>query len=76
MTLLHRLLRPALAWPAESQHRARRNALVASTALAQRRQELREVEEFLELHDRRLRSRPAHGRPLPAAGQGERRDAI
>ncbi len=34
-------------WPVESQLRARRNAMIASTALAQRRAELDEVEEFL-----------------------------
>ncbi|MGY2704356.1 MULTISPECIES: hypothetical protein [unclassified Nocardioides] len=34
-------------WPVESQLRARRNAMVASTALAQRRAELDDVEEFL-----------------------------
>ncbi len=34
-------------WPVESQRAARRNAMVASTALAQRRAELAEVEEFL-----------------------------
>jgi hypothetical protein len=34
-------------WPVESQLRARRNAMVASTALAQRRAELDEVEDFL-----------------------------
>jgi hypothetical protein len=34
-------------WPEESQLAARRNAMVASTALAQRRAELDEVEEFL-----------------------------
>jgi hypothetical protein len=36
-----------------SQHTARRNALVASTALAQQRQEWLEVERFLEEHARR-----------------------
>jgi hypothetical protein len=36
-----------LRWPAQSQQRARRNALVASTALARRRAERIEVEEFL-----------------------------
>jgi len=36
-----------LRWPAQSQHRACRNALVASTALARRRAERLEVEEFL-----------------------------
>ena len=34
-------------WPVESQQRARRNAMIASTALAQRRAELEDVEEFL-----------------------------
>lgn len=38
---------PVRRWPVESQLRARRNAMVASTALAQRRAELDEVEEFL-----------------------------
>ncbi|MFC4786836.1 hypothetical protein ACT8ZV_20340 [Nocardioides sp. MAHUQ-72] len=43
----HRLASAVLSWPVESQQRARRNALIASTALAQRRAELDEVEEFL-----------------------------
>jgi hypothetical protein len=34
-------------WPVDSQHRSRRNAMIASTALAQRRAELDDVEEFL-----------------------------
>jgi hypothetical protein len=34
-------------WPIGSQQRARRNAMVASAALAQRRAELDDVEEFL-----------------------------
>ena len=34
-------------WPRSSQHQARRNALVACTALAERRRERMEVEEFL-----------------------------
>lgn len=34
-------------WPVQSQQVARRNALVACTALADRRRELEEVEEFL-----------------------------
>ena len=42
-----RLVSAVLSWPVESQQRARRNALIASTALAQRRAELDEVEEFL-----------------------------
>jgi hypothetical protein len=42
-----RLVGAVTSWPVESQQRARRNALVASTALARRRAELDEVEEFL-----------------------------
>lgn len=34
-------------WAIESQQTARRNAMIASTALTQRRSELIEVEEFL-----------------------------
>lgn len=37
-------------WHVRSQQVARRNALVACTALAERRQELLEVEEFLASH--------------------------
>lgn len=33
-------------WPVESQQRSRRNAMIASTALTQRRAELDDVEEF------------------------------
>ena len=54
-----------LRWPVESQLRARRNAMIASTALAQRRAELDEVEEFLAALDRTTASedaaRAAHG---------------
>jgi hypothetical protein len=41
------VLRAVGLWPVSSQQVARRNALVASTALAERRRELIEVEEFL-----------------------------
>ena len=50
MTVTHLLRRPVDAvrrWPVESQLQARRNAMIASTALAQRRAELDEVEEYL-----------------------------
>lgn len=50
MSVVHLLRRPVDAvrrWPVESQLGARRNAMIASTALAQRRAELDEVEEFL-----------------------------
>ena len=42
-----RLVQAVGQWPARSQQVARRNALVASTALTERRRELYEVEEFL-----------------------------
>lgn len=48
-----RLISTAATWHVESQQVARRNALVASTALTERRRERLEVEEFLERHSRR-----------------------
>jgi hypothetical protein len=50
-------------WPHRSQQHARRNALVAATALTRRRIERDEVEAFLLAHERRhsLRQRPASG---------------
>lgn len=51
MSIFTRPLRAAirwtLDWPVESQLTARRNAMVASTSLAQRRAEQLEVERFL-----------------------------
>jgi hypothetical protein len=47
MDAARRLARSVLAWPVESQQGSRRNALIASTALAQQRHERDEVEEFL-----------------------------
>ena len=53
------LVRSVLRWPVESQQQARRNALVAGTALAAVRKERDEVEEFLEaLARRRLPAAP------------------
>jgi hypothetical protein len=49
-----RLVTAAAHWHVTSQQQARRNALVASTALTARRQEQRDVEDFLtELQARR-----------------------
>lgn len=48
--VLSRLGRPVAVvrrWPVDSQQRSRRNAMIASTALAQRRADLDDVEEFL-----------------------------
>ncbi len=47
MTLTSHLWTTLRRWPVESQLGSRRNAMIASTALAQRRAELDEVEEFL-----------------------------
>lgn len=64
-----RVLRTAALWPARwpthSQQRARRNALSASTALADRRRELLEVEEFLARHVEAHEAGPSR---TPAAG--------
>lgn len=45
-------------WPVDSQLSARRNALVASTELAARTHERRQVEEFLDRLDRRRGAGP------------------
>jgi hypothetical protein len=45
-----RLVSAAVSWHVTSQHQARHNALVASTALARQRRELQDVEEFLAQH--------------------------
>lgn len=58
-----RPLRRIVAWPVTSQHGARRNALVASTALAKRRRERLDAEEFLTGY---LEARARHDRVLPA----------
>lgn len=42
-----RLVRALGQWPVTSQQAARRNALIACTALAERRRQFLEVEEFL-----------------------------
>ena len=68
MNLSRVVVRPVDAvrrWPVESQLRARRNAMSASTALAQRRAEFDEVEEFLAGHGRtpvpEVAAQAAHG---------------
>ena len=45
--LIEPVVRALSRWAQESQRTACRNAMVASTALAERRRERREVEEFL-----------------------------
>jgi hypothetical protein len=69
-----RLVRSVLGWPVETQLGSRRNALVASTALTQRRKERDEVEEFLVAYATR-RTAPLAG--VPSAEPLEfRRDVI
>jgi hypothetical protein len=45
-----RIVAATATWHVSSQQHARRNALVASTALTERRRELIDVEEFLAAH--------------------------
>ena len=45
-----RMIIGVLSWPVASQQQARRNALLAATALAQAAHERRETEEFLAAH--------------------------
>lgn len=54
-------LRAVLAWPVASQQRSRRNAMVASTALAERRLERLQAEQYLAAHARRHRVRRQRG---------------
>jgi hypothetical protein len=54
MRIARTMIRAVLTWPVESQQGARRNALVASTTLAQEAHERREVEAFLDAHVPRL----------------------
>jgi len=63
--LIHHLS-PIARWAVESQQRSRRNAMLASTTLTQRRSERVEVEEFLAS----LRGRTATpaNRPVTARG--------
>ncbi|MDF1605190.1 hypothetical protein [Nocardioides sp. YIM 152315] len=48
-------------WPVASQKRSRRNAMIACTALAQRRAELDDVEEFLAALHREQALEVVHG---------------
>ena len=45
---MERVVEAVRRWPVESQQRSRRNAMIAATALAQRRAERDDVEEFLD----------------------------
>lgn len=65
-----RLLSAAATWHLTSQEHATRNALVATTALIERREERLDVEQFLAANAARLADAPgavaAAGRPAPA----------
>jgi hypothetical protein len=52
-------------WALASQQQARRNAMVAATALRRRRAETREVEEFLAAHDVRRPAGPPERLTVP-----------
>ena len=57
-----RLVSAAAQWHLTSQQQSRRNALVASTALTERRRELLDVEEFLAAHGDRVPAQRVVGR--------------
>jgi hypothetical protein len=63
--LIHHM-RPISRWAVESQQRSRRNAMLASTSLTQRRSERVEVEEFLA--SIRGRTATPANRPVTARG--------
>jgi hypothetical protein len=66
---MHQLIHqysPIARWAVESQQRSRRNAMLASTSLTQRRSERVEVEEFLASH--RGRTATPANRPVTARG--------
>jgi hypothetical protein len=63
--VIHRLS-PIARWAVESQQRSRRNAMLASTTLTQRRSERVEVEEFLAS----MRGRTAMPASRPATARG------
>ena len=63
--LIHHM-RPIARWAVESQQRSRRNAMLASTTLTQRRSERVEVEEFLA--SIRGRTATPANRPVTARG--------
>ncbi len=68
MNLLQLTLRRLDGWAVASQQQARRNAMIASTRLAQRRAERNEVEEFLALLAARKEQAVTPGEPsAPAA---------
>lgn len=73
MMRTRQLATTVLGWPVGSQQRARRNALVATTALTRQRIERDEVERFLEAHARRVAARAGHrGRHPAQPGSGRR----
>jgi hypothetical protein len=59
-------LSPIARWAVESQQRSRRNAMLASTTLTQRRSERIEVEEFLAS----MKGRPANPASRPVTARG------
>lgn len=72
---LTRLFTSAATWHVTAQHRACRNALVASTALTQQRRERDEVEEFLASHAARFDRAAVVSVDVPARPVAARRTA-
>lgn len=67
MSTPHAILRSVLWWHVESQQQARRNALLASAAMARLSHERREAEEFLQTHARRRAAVADADAPTPLA---------
>ena len=67
LALPHALTKP-LRWPADSARRARRNAYAANAALAVRRAEREEVDQFLTELGRRERGAAEHAPASPEDG--------
>lgn len=77
MTLMPLLLRPASqvldrlrSWPAGSQQRARRNAMIASTACAQRRHDREDAADYLASRHRPVTPVQHPAVPPPARAHG------
>ena len=66
-----RVARSALRWPVESQQRSRRNAMLASTELTDRRRQTLLVEEYLADYTAAREARlHGHLAPAPLAAEG------
>lgn len=73
MIAWHRLVRKVTDWPVHSQQQARRNALVAATALTKLRIERAEIDAFVEAAAARHEVRALRGSQARTSGQAAAR---